>query len=307
MAPRSTARLAAASMPYPTASPCRKRRYFVTASSAWPSVCPKFSARRGPDSRSSCSTTWPLMRQHSAITGTSTDGSRAKSGERCALTWSKSGRLAMTPYLTTSYRPARNSRRGSVARSCGVDDDRGRLVIGADQVLARGVVDADLAADRAVDLRQERRRHLDDRDAAEVGRGGESGDVADDPAADGDDRRRAIGRGANQGIVDASDGGELLVALAVGNEDRLFRGEPRERVAVQAPHGGIRHDEAPARRTEGVDDAGETAGDADLDLDGIGARRCADLQRRVPRTCRPWDRRKGSRRWRPAGRARVEW
>ena len=105
----------------------------------------------------------------------------------------------------------------------GIDDDRGRLMIGADQVLARGVVDADLAADRAVDLRQERRGHLDDRHAAKVGRGGEPGDVADDAAADGDDGRRAIGRGANQRIVDASDGRELLVALAIGDEDRVLR------------------------------------------------------------------------------------
>ena len=75
-----------------------------------------------------------------------------------------------------------------------VDDHRRRLVIGADEVLAGGVVDADLAADRAVDLREERRRHLDDRHAAEVRGGGEPGDVADDSAADGDDRRRAIGR-----------------------------------------------------------------------------------------------------------------
>ena len=58
----------------------------------------------------------------------------------------------------------------------------------ADQVLAQRVVDADLAADRAVDLRQQRRRHLDDRDAAQIGRRREAGDVADDAAADGDER-----------------------------------------------------------------------------------------------------------------------
>ena len=76
-----------------------------------------------------------------------------------------------------------------------VDDHGRRLMIGADEILARGVVDADFSADRAVDLREERRRDLDDGHAAEVGGRGESGDVADDPSAHGDDRRRAIGRG----------------------------------------------------------------------------------------------------------------
>ena len=64
------------------------------------------------------------------------------------------------------------------------------LVERADQVLAERMVDADLAADGAVDLREQRRRHVDERDAAQVGGRGESGHVADDAAADGDDRRR---------------------------------------------------------------------------------------------------------------------
>ena len=62
----------------------------------------------------------------------------------------------------------------------------------ADEVLAQRVVDADLAADRAVDLRQQRRRHLHDRDAAQVRRGREAGDVADDATADGDQRAGSI-------------------------------------------------------------------------------------------------------------------
>jgi hypothetical protein len=58
----------------------------------------------------------------------------------------------------------------------------------ADQVLAERMVDADLAADGAVDLRQQRRRHVHERDAAQERGGGEAGGVADDAAADGDDR-----------------------------------------------------------------------------------------------------------------------
>ena len=73
---------------------------------------------------------------------------------------------------------------------------------GADQVLAERVVDADLAADRAVHLRQQRRRHVHERDAAQEGRGGKARGVADDAAADGDDGAAAIGAGANQRFVD---------------------------------------------------------------------------------------------------------
>ena len=67
------------------------------------------------------------------------------------------------------------------------------LVERADEVLAERVVDADLAADRAVDLREQGRRHMRERDATEVGGSGEAGHVADDAAAEGDERRRAIG------------------------------------------------------------------------------------------------------------------
>ena len=70
-----------------------------------------------------------------------------------------------------------------------IDDDERRLMKRADQVLAERVVDADLAADRAVDLREQRRRHVHQRDAAQERRGGESRGVADHAAADGDDAR----------------------------------------------------------------------------------------------------------------------
>ena len=109
-----------------------------------------------------------------------------------------------------------------MASSAGIDDDGERLVERADQVLAERMVDADLAADRAVDLRQQRRRHLDDRDAAQVGGRGEAGDVADHAAADRDDGGGAVGAGPDQRVVDAADRLQLFVALAVGDQDRLF-------------------------------------------------------------------------------------
>ena len=117
----------------------------------------------------------------------------------------------------------------------------------ADQVLAELVVDADLAADRAVDLREQRRRDVGERDAAQERRRGESGRVADDAATDGDDRACAVGACANQRFVDAGDRLQVLEALAVGDEDRLRdpKGSP-DLVAVEAPDRGARDDEAPS-------------------------------------------------------------
>ena len=80
-----TAIAQAASMPYATASPCSNRRYCVPASSACPTVWPKFSTRRPPASRSSPATMAPLIRQQAAMTGVSAAASRLVSGPRSRL------------------------------------------------------------------------------------------------------------------------------------------------------------------------------------------------------------------------------
>ena len=119
----------------------------------------------------------------------------------------------------------------------------------ADQVLPERMVDADLAANRAVHLRQQRRRHVGQRDAAKISRRGEAGRVAEDAAADGDDAGAAIGAVLDERIVDAGDGLQVLVSLAVGNEhdlgvaERLLDGP-----AVQLPHRRARDDDATARK-----------------------------------------------------------
>ena len=59
-------------------------------------------------------------------------------------------------------------------------------MVGADVVLGRRQVDSGLAADRGVDLGDERRRHLDDGNASLVDGGAEAGEVADDAAAERD-------------------------------------------------------------------------------------------------------------------------
>ena len=61
--------------------------------------------------------------------------------------------------------PARNSRSGSVDSTSDVDHHAARLPERADHVLRARQIDADLAADRAIDLREQRRRHLHERAA----------------------------------------------------------------------------------------------------------------------------------------------
>ena len=88
--------------------------------------------------------------------------------------------------------PCRRSRSGSVSSSARVDHDARRPVERADEVLALGEVDRRLAADRRVDLADERRRHGDPRHAAQVRRGGEAGDVGRAAAAERDERAVAV-------------------------------------------------------------------------------------------------------------------
>ena len=94
--------------------------------------------------------------------------------------------------LTASPRAARSWRSGSVRSTATSMIDRRRLVERPDEVLALGQVDAGLAADRRVDLGDERRRDLDERDAAQVRRGEEPGRVAERAAADRDERLAAL-------------------------------------------------------------------------------------------------------------------
>ena len=72
---------------------------------------------------------------------------------------------------------------------------------GADEVLALRRVDAGLAADRGIDLRQQRGRDLHEVHAAASDRGGKAGEVADDAAAKREDDIAAL----ELGIEDAGD------------------------------------------------------------------------------------------------------
>ena len=80
---------------------------------------------------------------------------------------------------------------GQGVQCVGVAQHEGGLVERADQILACGEVDRRLAADGGVHHRQQRGRNLDQRDAAQIGRGGKAREVAHYAAAEGDGGIRA--------------------------------------------------------------------------------------------------------------------
>ena len=127
-----------------------------------------------------------------------------------------------------------------------VADDRGRLVEGADQVLAAGMIDAGLAADGGIHLGEQRGRQLHDRDAALVGRGREARDVADHAAAEREHRPVAVDAGPDQRVDDGGDVAERLLLLAARQDaDRVVAAcqaflEPRQ---PQRAHRVVGHDQ----------------------------------------------------------------
>ncbi len=96
---------------------------------------------------------------------------------------------------------------------------------GADQVLAERGVDAGLAADRAVDLGQQTRRDLHEIDAAQQGRRGKAGQIADDAAAQGDEHRAALDAATEHPFGEPPEMLEVLGFLA-GRQDHARLCDP---------------------------------------------------------------------------------
>ena len=82
--------------------------------------------------------------------------------------------------------------------------------------LPPGVIDAGLAADRGIHLRQQRRRHLHVGDAALVAGGGKPGQIAHHAAAERDDRAIAPEAIGDQHIEETRDGRSVLCASPSG-------------------------------------------------------------------------------------------
>ena len=166
----------------------------------------------------------------------------------------------------------------------GVRHHQRRLVERPDQVLAEPVIDAGLAADARIDLGQQRRRHLDDRDAAQERRRDEPGHVADHAAADRHHEVAPVRADLDQPVVHRLDAAQVLALLAAVRRQDLDvppelsqrrldrRAEPLPDVAVgdharPALQAGSRHGRPDLGGSARADErlVGRRAG---LDLDG---------------------------------------
>ena len=140
----------------------------------------------------------------------------------------------------------------------GIGDDERRLVERADQVLALRRVDAGLAADRAVDLGEQGRRHLHEADAAAQDRSGEAREIADHAAAERDDEIAALQAHPQQPLAQRAELAEALGRLAGRQHDRA--GQP-----VLRPEACLEHRKMQARHVLVRDDAAPRLGEAGRD------------------------------------------
>lgn len=89
-----------------------------------------------------------------------------------------------------------------VVEGGGVDPDAYRLVKRADDIFAARMIDADLAADGAIDLGEKGRGNHEKRETASVGCGHEAGEVADDASSEGEDRCMAVGSKFDELVIE---------------------------------------------------------------------------------------------------------
>ena len=277
--PRST-------MPAATASPCSHVAVACAASIAWPNVWPKFSSARSPVSRSSAATIAALIAQLAM------DRVRRARPRRCASSvgmfassHAKNVGVADRAVLDHFGEPGAQLAVGQRRQAIGVDQHGARLVERADHVLAERMVDAGLAADRRVDLREQRGRHLHERHAALVDRGGEARRCRRRRRR----RARSASSSARRAARAAASGDRrsvaaVLVRLAVGQQHDVDvhaalaqrRLQRREMMRGDDGVGDDHRARAPQLRLQQLARAREQAA---ADVDRIGARRRAPTRR----------------------------
>ena len=163
-----------------------------------------------------------------------------------------------------------------MSRSAGVRQHQPRLVEGADEVLALRRVDPGLAADRAVDLGEERRRKLHEADAPAQDRGGEAGEITDHPAAEGHHQVVAADLLGDQPLHRALEAGPALRRLPRRQlQDRRLDpgfGQPRpERRQVQRGHPRLGQDRHTRAAQQGRHLRSRPRQKARADADVVGA------------------------------------
>ena len=159
----------------------------------------------------------------------------------------------------------------------GVGQHKPRLIERADEVLAGRHVDAGLAADRAVDLSQQRGGDLDEIDAAQQDRRRETGKIADHAAAQRDNLRRALAACRDHGVQHMRKLRDILAGLA-GRNDGVFAANSRcaqiggQGVEVQRRHVAVGDDINARLRQDRLDHLCRTGQQTASDMDRVGLR-----------------------------------
>src|SRR5688572_11031211 len=175
---------------------------------------------------------------------------------------------------------------GQRVQGSDVRDHGARLVKGADHVLAQGVIDGGLAADRRIHLSKQRGGYLDEWHATLVDRGGKAREVANHAAAQGNDQRVAAAASLQQIIEQAVEGLPALGLFAIGDDDlgnaRAVHCTPHS-LEIDGRNPLVGHDRRGAARQVRAIELGciENAG-ADVDRVGAAAEGYAERFHAVP-------------------------
>ena len=170
----------------------------------------------------------------------------------------------------------------------GVRDHQDRLVERADQIFSMRRVDAGLAADGGIHLRQQRGRHLHEIDAAAQDRGRKAREVADHAAAERDDEIVALDLRRDQLLADIFQALIAFRNLALVDDDprRGDAGVEQRRLGLAQPvcrnklvgddgraRAGPQRRDARAQRSQHAaadDDVIGAVAERDIDRNGIG-------------------------------------
>ena len=247
----------------------------MAASSAWPKVWPRLSSARSPVSRSSRATIAGLG---AAALGDRVlaRGAAGKDLVAIGLQPVEEFRIAQHAVFDDFGIAGAELALRQRVEHLGVGDHQHRLMKRAEQVLAVRRVDAGLAADGGVHLRQQRRRYLHEIDAATDDRGGEAGEIADHAAAERHDQIVALDLRGDQPLADLLEHGVALGRLAFADDDarRCDAGGGKRRFHGCEPMRGdaaVGNDRGARARPQGGDAFAERTQHAAADDDVVGA------------------------------------
>ena len=217
---------------------------------AWPMVWPKFRMARKPFSVSSWPTTSALISQQRATTAARVFGFAPQQLRQIAFQLREQPGIVNDAVFDDFGETGAKLAFGQSAQGIEIAQHQTRLVKRAHEIFTGLQIDADLAADGAVHLRQQRRRHLHKRDAAQIRRGDEPGQIADHAAAERDDEGFAFEPVRREQVVAGLNGFQTFGRFTRRNHNqrrrKACRGEGIEsRLGKPSADVGVGDDGAP--------------------------------------------------------------